>query len=123
TYPRTDTPAITQSEFDYLVQKLEALKSVYQLDFKTTYTEARKPYVVEAIEEHHAIIPTSKVPTQSDLEALNDKERKLLNLVVSTTLSIFANDYIYDETKVETNVNELIFYSTGKVEKDKGWKT
>ncbi len=122
TYPRTDTPAITQSEFDYLVQNLEALKSVYQLDFKTTYTEARKPYVVEAIEEHHAIIPTSKVPTQSDLETLNDKERKLLNLVVSTTLSIFANDYIYDETKVETNVNELVFYSTGKVEKDKGWK-
>ncbi|MDW4404335.1 DNA topoisomerase III [Staphylococcus saprophyticus] len=122
TYPRTDTPAITQSEFDYLVQKLEELKSVYQFDFKTTYTERRKPYVVESIEEHHAIIPTSKVPTQSDLEALNDKERKLLNLVVSTTLSIFANDYIYDETKVETNVNELVFYSTGKVEKDKGWK-
>lgn len=122
TYPRTDTPAITQSEFDYLVQKLEELKSVYQFDFKTTYTETRKPYVVESIEEHHAIIPTSKVPTQSDLESLNDKERKLLNLVVSTTLSIFANDYIYDETKVETNVNELVFYSTGKVEKDKGWK-
>lgn len=123
TYPRTDTPAITQSEFDYLVQKLEALKSAYQMDFKTTYTEARKPYVVETIEEHHAIIPTSKIPTQSDLEALSDKERKLLNLVVSTTLSIFANDYIYDETKVETNVNDLIFYSTGKLEKDKGWKS
>jgi DNA topoisomerase-3 len=123
TYPRTDTPAITQSEFDYLVQKLEDLKSAYQMEFKTTYTEARKPYVVEAIEEHHAIIPTSKIPSESDLKALNDKERKLLNLVVSTTLSIFANDYIYDETKVETNVNELVFYSTGKVEKDKGWKS
>ncbi|MGI2256795.1 DNA topoisomerase III [Staphylococcus cohnii] len=123
TYPRTDTPAITQSEFDYLVQKLEDLKSAYQMEFKTTYTEARKPYVVEAIEEHHAIIPTSKIPSESDLKALNDKERKLLNLVVSTTLSIFANDYIYNETKVETNVNELVFYSTGKVEKDKGWKS
>lgn len=121
TYPRTDTPAITQSEFDYLVQHLEDLKAIYQQPFTTTYTEPRKPYVVESIEEHHAIIPTSKVPTQEDLKQLNDKEKKVLNLVVSTTLSMFANDYIYDETKVETNVNDLIFYSTGKVEKDKGW--
>ena len=36
---------------------------------------------------------------------------------------MFANDYIYDETKVETNVNDLMFYSTGKVEKNKGWKS
>ncbi|WP_323714547.1 DNA topoisomerase III (plasmid) [Mammaliicoccus sciuri] len=123
TYPRTDTPAITQSEFNYLLNKIEELKKAYNFDFETIYKQPRKPYVIEAIEEHHAIIPTSKVPTQSDLDSLNDKERKILNLVVSTTLSMFANDYIYDETKVETNVNDLIFYSTGKVEKDKGWKT
>lgn len=122
TYPRTDTPAITQSEYDYLLSKLDDLKKAYKLDFETKYTEARKPYVVEAIEEHHAIIPTSQVPSESDLEALSDKERKILGLVVATTLSMFANDYIYNETKVETNVNDLIFHTTGKVETNKGWK-
>ncbi|WP_432721642.1 DNA topoisomerase [Staphylococcus shinii] len=122
TYPRTDTPAITQSEYDYLLNKLDDLKTAYKLDFETKYTEARKPYVVEAIEEHHAIIPTSQVPNESDLEALSDKERKVLSLVVATTLSMFANDYIYNETKVETNVNDLIFHTTGKVETNKGWK-
>lgn len=122
TYARTDTAAITQSEYNYLLNRLEDLKTAYKLDFETKHTEARKPYVVEAIKEHHAIIPTSKVPTQSDIDALNEKEKKILNLVVSTTLAMFANDYIYDETSVETNVNDLIFYSKGKVEKDKGWK-
>lgn len=122
TYPRTDTPAITQSEYDYLLNKLDDLKTAYKLDFETKYTEARKPYVVEAIEEHHAIIPTSQVPNESDLEALSDKERKVLSLVVATTLSMFANDYIYNETKIETNVNDLIFHTTGKVETNKGWK-
>ncbi|MCD1009923.1 type IA DNA topoisomerase, partial [Staphylococcus aureus] len=42
--------------------------------------------------------------------------------VVSTTLSMFANDYVYDETKIETNVNQLIFYTTGHTEIQKGWK-
>ena len=123
TYPRTDTPAITQSEFDYLLHQLDDLKAIYQRDFETVHTEPRKPYVVKSIEEHHAIIPTSRIPKQDDLNNLNDKEKKILNLVVSTTLSMFANDYIYDETKVETNVNDLMFYSTGKVEKNKGWKS
>ncbi|MGV3125168.1 DNA topoisomerase III [Staphylococcus epidermidis] len=122
TYPRTDTPAITKSEFDYLLKHLEELKDVYNLNFDTVYTDARSPYVVKAIEEHHAIVPTSKVPSKADLDSLNDKEKKILKLVVTTTLSMFANDYVFDETKAETNVNDLIFYSTGKVEKDKGWK-
>ncbi|WP_261677106.1 DNA topoisomerase III [Staphylococcus equorum] len=123
TYPRTDTPAITKSEFDYLLDKFDDLKQIYRKDFETTYKEERKPYVVKAIEEHHAIIPTSKVPSEDDLNKLSKQERQILDLVVSTTLSMFANDYIFDETKVETNVNDMIFYSTGKVEKEIGWKS
>lgn len=122
TYPRTDTPAITQSEYDYLLNKLEDLKTAYNLNFETKYTEPRKPYVIKAIEEHHAIIPTSQVPSDSDLKALSDKEKKILKLVVATTLSMFADDYTFDETKIETNVNDLIFHTTGKIEKNKGWK-
>lgn len=123
TYPRTDTPAITQSEYDYLLNKLDELKLIYNCNFETVYTEPRKPYVVEAIEEHHAIVPTSKIPSSDDLNKLNSNEKQILDLVVSTTLSMFANDYVYDETKVETNVNEVIFHTTGKVEKNIGWKS
>lgn len=123
TYPRTDTPSITQSEFDYLIDKLDKYKTFYGKNFETVYREAREPFVVKAIEEHHAIIPTSKIPSNEEINKLSKQEKQVLDLVVSTTLSMFANDYIFDETKVETNVNEMIFYTTGKVEKNIGWKS
>lgn len=72
---------------------------MYSLNFDTVYTDARSPYVVKAIEEHHAIVPTSKVPSKADLDSLNDKEKKILNLVVTTTLSMFANDYVLMKLK------------------------
>lgn len=122
TYPRTDTPSITQSEFDYLIDKLDEYKTFYGKNFETVYREAREPFVVKAIEEHHAIIPTSKIPSNEEINKLSKQEKQVLDLVVSTTLSMFANDYIFDETKVETNVNEMIFYTTGKIETNIGWK-
>lgn len=35
---------------------------------------------------------------------------------------MFHEDYIYEETTIITDVNGLEFKTTGKVEKDKGWK-
>lgn len=35
---------------------------------------------------------------------------------------MFAEDHIYNETKVETDVNGLIFYSNGKQVVENGWK-
>lgn len=121
-YPRTDTPQITHGEFEYLKDNLEKYKATYNIDFIEGHTEPRNAYVIDQVEEHHAIIPTNQIPSESTLNALNEKERNVLNLVVKTTLAMFAEDYVYDETKVETNVNELIFYTTGKIEKNKGWK-
>lgn len=122
TYPRTDTPQITHGEFDYLRNNLEKFKATYNLNFENGYTEPRDAYVVDKVEEHHAIIPTNQLPSEAALKGLNEKERNVLNLVVKTTLAMFAEDYVYDETKIETNVNDLIFYTTGKIEKNKGWK-
>lgn len=36
---------------------------------------------------------------------------------------MFANDYHYEETKVDVDVKGVLFHATGKVEKEKGWKT
>lgn len=123
TYPRTDTPQITHGEFDYLRDNLNNYKSTYGLEFNVGYTEARQAYVVNKVEEHHAIIPTNQIPTNATLKGLNEKEKNVLNLVVKTTLAMFAEDYVYDETKIETNVNEYIFHTTGKIERNKGWKS
>lgn len=123
TYPRTDSNLITEEEFNYLKQNLEALKSVYKKNFNTSYREPRKRYVDGSkVKEHYAIIPTSKIPSKKDIENLNQEELNVLNEVVNTTLSMFAEDYIFDETVIETNVNDLIFYTKGTVEKNRGWK-
>lgn len=123
-YPRTDSNLITEEEFNYLKQNLEALKEVYKKNFNISYTEPRKRYVDGSkVQEHYAIIPTSKIPSKQDIENLNQEEMNVLNEVVNTTLSMFAEDYVFDETVIETDVNGLIFYTKGTVEKNKGWKS
>ena len=42
--------------------------------------------------------------------------------VVRTALAMFHTDYLYTETKITTSVNRLPFFTTGKTERDKGWK-
>ncbi|HEC2174145.1 TPA: DNA topoisomerase III [Staphylococcus delphini] len=122
-YPRTDSNLITEEEFNYLKENLSELKAVYQKDFNVTYTEPRKRYVDGSkVQEHYAIIPTSKTPTKATIDQLSPEEMNVLNEVVNTTLSMFAEDYIYEETTVETDVNGLIFCTKGTVEKNTGWK-
>lgn len=122
TYPRTDTPQITPSEFGYLLKHLDQLKDTYDVQFEVEYTTPRKAYVIDKVEEHHAIIPTSEIPSKDRLNQLSQKEKNILKLVVKTTLAMFAKDYIYDETNVETDVNGLVFYSKGRIVKEEGWK-
>lgn len=49
-------------------------------------------------------------------------ERKLYEEILRTTLAMFHTDYLYRETKVTTDVNGLPFFTTGKIERDLGWK-
>ena len=123
-YPRTDSNLITEEEFNYLKQNLDDLKKVYNKHFDVRHLEPRKRYVDRSnVQENYAIIPTSKTPSKQDIEQLSEDELNVLNEVVNTTLSMFADDYIYDETVIETEVNGLIFYTKGTVEKNKGWKS
>lgn len=74
------------------------------------------------VQEHYAIIPTKKIPSQSVLARLSPIERNLYEEIIRTTLGMFHTDYLYTETKVTTEVNGLLFFTTGKTEVDKGWK-
>ena len=56
------------------------------------------------------------------LAGLSSIERNLYEEIVRTTLAMFHTDYLYTETKVTTDVNGLPFFTTGKTERDKGWK-
>lgn len=51
-----------------------------------------------------------------------EHERKLYEEVIRTTLAMFHKPYIFTETKVTTDINGLPFFTTGKTDRDLGWK-
>ncbi|WP_172372835.1 type IA DNA topoisomerase [Sporosarcina jiandibaonis] len=123
TYPRTDSRHITTSEFAYLVDQVEDYQSLIKQSFPIHSRQPKKRYVDNAkVKEHYAIIPTKKVPTEAALAKLPPNERKLYEEIVRTTLAMFHTDYLYTETKITTDVNKLPFFTTGKTERDLGWK-
>lgn len=120
TYPRTDTNYITENEFLYIKEKLHEYKKVLDIEFDVKYSNARKRYVNNSkVQEHYAIIPTKQI---ADLKELSDKEKNIYLEVLNTTLAMFADDYIYEETMVEVDVNGMILHAKGVIEKNKGWK-
>lgn len=123
TYPRTDTQFITPNEFKYLENQVEAYQQIIQQPFEVASRKPSKRYVdSEKVQEHYAIIPTKKIPSDSVLAKLSREERNLYEEVLRTTLAMFHNDYLYQETTVTTDVNGLSFFSSGKTEVEKGWK-
>lgn len=123
TYPRTDSRHITTSEFSYLADQVEKYQELINQPFQVHSRQPKKRFVDNAkVQEHYAIIPTKKIPTDAALAKLSSNERKLYEEVLRTTLAMFHTNYLYTETKITTSVNELPFFTTGKTERDKGWK-
>ncbi|WP_438297192.1 DNA topoisomerase III [Sporosarcina sp. FA15] len=123
TYPRTDSRYITPSEFTYLAGQVTEYQQLIGHTFPVTSLAPKKRYVDSSkVQEHYAIIPTKKIPSQGVLAGLSTIERNLYEEVVRTTLAMFHTDYLYTETKVTTEVNKLPFFTIGKTERDKGWK-
>lgn len=123
TYPRTDSRYITPSEFSYLAAQVSDYQQLIGQPFPVHSLAPKKRYVDSSkVQEHYAIIPTKKLPTQAKLAGLSSIERNLYEEIVRTTLAMFHTDYLYTETKVTTDVNGLPFFTTGKTERDKGWK-
>ncbi|RNF40309.1 type IA DNA topoisomerase [Planococcus salinus] len=122
-YPRTDSQHITPSEFSYLAAQVEKYQQLIGAEFPIASKAPKKRFVDSSkVQEHYAIIPTKTVPTARKLEGLAQDERNLYEEVMRTTLAMFHRDYRYAETKVETDVKGLVFFTTGKTELDKGWR-
>ncbi|WP_347860855.1 DNA topoisomerase 3 [Salimicrobium sp. PL1-032A] len=122
-YPRTDCNFITNSEFSYLVKKVDDYQRTLGSNFSPVSLKPNRRYVNGSkVEEHYAIIPTKTIPTAKKLEGLSREERNIYNEVLATTLAMFHRDYVYEETVIQTDVRELPFFSKGKREVDLGWK-
>lgn len=124
TYPRSDCQLITELEFGYLLENLDAYKTALGFKFENVHREPRTRYVDGSrVVEHFAIIPTRNIPSQEELQNLSQNEYKIYMEVMRTTLAMFAPDYEYEKTTVKTNLSGLEFKTVGNTEKCAGYKT
>jgi DNA topoisomerase-3 len=116
-YPRTDGAYITDEEFAYLVANLTKYLGLVSKQVALTNTNPNKRYVNgEKVEEHYAIIMTKVVPTKEKLASLPKIQQHVYDLVLRTTLAMFADPYEYEETTIITQVGDANFKATGRGE-------
>lgn len=135
-YPRTESRHISTDMVDELPGILcavlnspstpqstrDAFKNVNLIPGKLTADDLRpllgKSYVDDTkLTDHHAIIPTNKVPPTS----LPERQRHIYQLVVTRFLSIFLPPEVRDETTAIIKILEHLFRARGVVIKDPGW--
>lgn len=123
TYPRTDTHYITTNEFSYLQKNFEGYKKVAGKEFEAKSLEPNGRYVNNSkVQEHYAIIPTKKIPTEETLNKLSQEQKDIYFEILHSVLAMFHHDYVYEETEILTDVKGLIFNTKGTVVKNRGWK-
>lgn len=123
TYPRTDCNFITNEEFEYLVPNIDRYANIIDSSVALTQLTANKRYVDGSkVQEHHAIIMTKNVPTKARLLKLPKLQQQVYDLVLRTTLAMFADPYEYEETVILTEVGQALFKATGQVPKRQGWR-
>lgn len=122
-YPRSDCQYITPAEFNYIKNQLPKYQELMNKPFEPVSLNPSKRYVDAAkVEEHYAIIPTKSIPSAQKLAGLSLMEKNIYAEIMRSVLAIFHRDYLYEETKIVTEVNGLPFKTTGKVELDRGFQ-
>lgn len=124
TYPRTDSRFISDDIVPTLKERVEACGiGPYAKPARAVASKpikANKSFVDNSkVSDHHAIIPTEETPSLSDL---NDRERKIYDLVVKRFLAVLSAPFLYEETAVQAKIGNETFGLKGKVVKSLGWK-
>lgn len=124
TYPRTDSRFISDDIVPTLKERVEACGiGPYAKPARAVASKpikANKSFVDNSkVSDHHAIIPTEETPSLSDL---NDRERKIYDLVVKRFLAVLSAPFVYEETAVQAKIGNETFGLKGKVVKSLGWK-
>lgn len=123
TYPRTDSRNLPE---DYLniVKKTIKQQEGSQLG-EHAKTIIAKKYIKQEkrifdnkkISDHHAIIPTNKLPGN-----LSEPELKIYTMVLQRFLAVFFPPALYLNTKRLSVVEKETFLTEGKIQTDPGWK-
>ncbi|MCM0648248.1 DNA topoisomerase III [Clostridium swellfunianum] len=124
TYPRTDSRFISTDIVDTLKDRIKACSvgpySRLAAKLLREQIKASKSFVDNSkVSDHHAIIPTEQ---SVSLGSLNDKERKIYDLVVKRFLAVLYPPFEYEQTTIKVKISEEFFIAKGKVVVSQGWK-
>lgn len=125
TYPRTDSRVISTDIVPTLKDRLLACGVDQYARFAQTIlrngiNKLPKSVVDNSkVSDHHAIIPTEEPVILADLD---DKERRIYDLVVKRFLAVLMDAYEYEQTVIHAEIGKESFTAKGKVVKKQGWK-
>lgn len=124
TYPRTDSRYISTDIVDTLKDRVKACGDTPYAKIAAKIIrspiKANKSFVDNSkVSDHHAIIPTEQ---PAFLGALNDKERKIYDLVVKRFLAVLYPPFEYEQTTIKANIGGELFIARGKIVIAQGWK-
>ena len=129
TYPRTDSRHLSQDVARTLPDVLDALAQApaswaadaARLGTHPARNVARdRRYVDDGqVSDHHAILPTTKVP---DLAKLTGLERRIYELVARRVLAVHAPDAIWAHGRIEVEAAGERLEARGRTCLDPGWE-
>ncbi|AEG62017.1 DNA topoisomerase III [Desulforamulus ruminis] len=124
TYPRTDSRYLSTDMVETLKDRVEACRDnpYTKMAFKILKNpiQISKSFVDNSkVSDHHAIIPTEQPLC---LSALNDKERKIYDLVVRRFLAVLYPPFEYEQTTLKAKIGQELFIAKGKRVLAQGWK-
>lgn len=124
TYPRTDSKFLSSDIVPTLKDRVDACAvGEYQAAARTILKsgiKANKSFVDDKkVTDHHAIIPTEE-PVM--LAKLDERERKIYDLVIKRFLAVLSAPYRYEQTKVEVVIAGESFVLNENNVIDPGWK-
>jgi DNA topoisomerase III len=124
TYPRTDSRYISTDIVPTLKDRIKACGVDQYATFASRLLKqeikTNKSFVDnQKVSDHHAIIPTEERVYLSDLD---DKERKIYDLVVKRFLAVLSPPFEYEQISVTAKVENETFQASGKAIKKQGWK-
>jgi len=124
TYPRTDSRYISSDIVPTIPERLRGCSvPPYNKSCSQILRGQIRPnpnYVDDAkVSDHHAIIPTEH---PVDIRALNEKERKIYDLVVTRFLCVFYPPYEYEQLAIKVKIGSEQFTAKGRTVISQGYQ-
>lgn len=119
TYPRTNSAYLPEDYRPNATKALNALanSAEYGKYLKGKKYNFNKKYFDDSkVESHFAIVPTHVLPN-----VLNDRQKKIYDLIAKSLIITIYPDAILEETKLVTEDNGIKFNTKGSVIKEAGW--